>query len=444
MIRNIGGGRTGITIELISGNAEFSSDTTGIITKKNGVAQSMQYRVYDQKRKKCIADGVSDDNGEFTIKNLNPNRDYYVHISDPDGVLNGAVAEWFKPSVVTSNSAPTISSITPNSGTELGNTDIIIQGNHFEYGASVTINGDTVNDLVVMSTNVISCKTPAGSIGIANVNITNPNSLNVSSTAHYTYTDHIWTPKEIPETFYFDFGNSNEIYTITANNNLLKYDDTTDFLTENKLSFNSNNTTVAIVNDVTVGDVLEMNTSNRMYANFNNGPDIGSYDDQYFVWVVFKANNQGSSSNIQNNTRVIGGASTIGRNCLVVFDIGAGTRVHAFQADTLGSPYTNVGFEYTLGEWAIIGYGTSDGNLRIWKNGGTEANTVSGIQSSNDNMMISYQNSSNALDGNVRMVGFCKNMPDANTRQKIEGWAAHECNLTSLLPVDHPYKSVRP
>jgi len=447
MIRNIGGGRVGNTIELISGNAEFSSNTTGIVTKKNGVAQSMVYRIYDQRRKKCIAEGVSDNNGEFVIANLNPNRDYYVHISDPDGVLNGAVAEWFKPSVVeVSNSAPTISSITPNSGTELGNTDIIIQGNNFEYGASVTFNSNLVDDLTVISTNIISCKTPAGSIGAANVVITNPDSLNVSSSDHFAYTDHIWSPKEIPETSYFDFGSAYNIYNIQygANTDFVKYDDTKDLLDDNKFLFASNNQSMSIINDVTVGNVLEFNASTHaMFSNFDNYDDIGSDDGDYYMWVVFKARSISSAStSVSGGNRIFCGNDTVGRNGFVLSAKSGNNEVIFFQTDSLGSP--EVALPYTLNEWAMIGGGLSANTARAWLNGGLEANTAAGTRGGSAIMVLSFLSGSQFFDGNIRMVGFSKSMPDANTRQKIEGWALHECNLTSLLPADHPYKSVRP
>ncbi len=68
---------------------------------------------------------------------------------------------------------PTITSITPASGSEAGGTAISITGTNFvRFGSSVTIGGAPVNNLVVFSPTSMTAVTPAGSVGAKNVVVT--------------------------------------------------------------------------------------------------------------------------------------------------------------------------------------------------------------------------------------------------------------------------------
>lgn len=48
------------------------------------------------------------------------------------------------------------------------------------------------------------------------------------------------------------------------------------------------------------------------------------------------------------------------------------------------------------------------------------------------------------LNGQIRKVLIIEGGGDINTREKIEGWMAHDCGLTANLPSGHPYKTTPP
>jgi len=70
--------------------------------------------------------------------------------------------------------APMLTNISPNAGPTVGGTFVIIKGRNFdEDGMRVTIGADTATNVVVISPFELTCLTPPGSAGPANVRITN-------------------------------------------------------------------------------------------------------------------------------------------------------------------------------------------------------------------------------------------------------------------------------
>ena len=60
---------------------------------------------------------------------------------------------------------PTVSSVSPNTGTTAGGTSVTINGSNFAAGATVTFGGTAATNVVVVSRTQITAKTPAGSAG---------------------------------------------------------------------------------------------------------------------------------------------------------------------------------------------------------------------------------------------------------------------------------------
>jgi phospholipase C len=77
---------------------------------------------------------------------------------------------------------PTISSISPNSGTSNGGTAVTISGSNFRSAASVTIGGASLSNVVVKS-NSITGMTPAHVAGGADVVVTNPDNQSATLTS---------------------------------------------------------------------------------------------------------------------------------------------------------------------------------------------------------------------------------------------------------------------
>ncbi|MEI6274228.1 MAG: IPT/TIG domain-containing protein, partial [Phycisphaerae bacterium] len=68
--------------------------------------------------------------------------------------------------------APTISSVSPTSGTTLGGTAITITGSSFTDASSVTVGGAAATSVVVVSSTSITAITPAGTAGAQSVAVT--------------------------------------------------------------------------------------------------------------------------------------------------------------------------------------------------------------------------------------------------------------------------------
>lgn len=83
--------------------------------------------------------------------------------------------------------APTVASIFPSSGTTAGGTAVTITGTGFSAGATVTIGGQACTTVVVVSDTQITCVTPSGTAGTANVVVTNSDSQTGTLSNGYTY-----------------------------------------------------------------------------------------------------------------------------------------------------------------------------------------------------------------------------------------------------------------
>jgi hypothetical protein len=85
--------------------------------------------------------------------------------------------------------APFISDISPNSGPDAGGTSVTISGTNFQTGATVALGGQSATEVAVSSAKTsITAVTPAGTVGAADVKVTNPDGKSYTLTAGFTYT----------------------------------------------------------------------------------------------------------------------------------------------------------------------------------------------------------------------------------------------------------------
>ncbi len=82
---------------------------------------------------------------------------------------------------------PTVSSVSPNSGSTAGGTAVTITGTNFAAGATVTFGSAAATNVVVVNSTTITATTPAGSAGAVTVTVTNPGVQSGSLTNGYTY-----------------------------------------------------------------------------------------------------------------------------------------------------------------------------------------------------------------------------------------------------------------
>ncbi|MBK6563050.1 IPT/TIG domain-containing protein [Candidatus Amarobacter glycogenicus] len=141
---------------------------------------------------------------------------FHVVLSNPSG---GAVLG--SPSTaqvnITDNESPlpSITDITPASGTILGGTVVTIYGVNFTGATSVTFGGYACTSLIVLTANTITCVTPAHVAGTVDVVVTTPAGSNsTTGTANdYTYTGGPTITSLSPDT---GLANGTTVVTITG------------------------------------------------------------------------------------------------------------------------------------------------------------------------------------------------------------------------------------
>jgi len=104
-----------------------------------------------------------------------------VTVTNPD-TQSGSLSSGF-----TYVAAPTVSSVTPNSGPVGGGTAVTIAGTNFVSGATVTFGGTAATGVVVVSATQITATTPAHAAGAVTVTVTNPDTQSGSLANGFTY-----------------------------------------------------------------------------------------------------------------------------------------------------------------------------------------------------------------------------------------------------------------
>lgn len=88
-----------------------------------------------------------------------------VQITTPSGTASSSIFTYVPPQ-------PTVSSITPNTGSILGGTTVTITGTNLSGTGGVTIGGVPATNLTVIGSTSLTCITPVGSVGTASVAVT--------------------------------------------------------------------------------------------------------------------------------------------------------------------------------------------------------------------------------------------------------------------------------
>ena len=89
---------------------------------------------------------------------------------------------------VTSNPAPTVTAISPATGTAAGGTAVTVTGTGFLAGATVSIGGAAATGVTVSSSTSIKATTAAHATGAVNVVVTNSDTQSGTLTQGFTYT----------------------------------------------------------------------------------------------------------------------------------------------------------------------------------------------------------------------------------------------------------------
>jgi hypothetical protein len=104
---------------------------------------------------------------------------------------------------------PSVSAISPNTGTASGGTTVTLTGKGFLSGATVTIGGAAATSVTVVSSTSITAKTPAHAAGAADIVVKNTNNQVGTLSSGYTFTSSTTTtgPPSAPAgaTFFDNF-----------------------------------------------------------------------------------------------------------------------------------------------------------------------------------------------------------------------------------------------
>ncbi|PYX77052.1 MAG: hypothetical protein DMG72_03250 [Acidobacteria bacterium] len=110
------------------------------------------------------------------------------------------------------NPAPTVSAISPSSGTSSGGTAVTVTGTGFAAGATVSLGGTAATNVTVVSSTSLTATTAAHAAGAVDVVVTNSDGQSGTLTGGYTYT----TGGIIGISFVQAFGNGTNASTNTV------------------------------------------------------------------------------------------------------------------------------------------------------------------------------------------------------------------------------------
>jgi hypothetical protein len=82
---------------------------------------------------------------------------------------------------------PTVSGVSPASGTTAGGSAVTLTGHNFAPGAAVTFGGAAAISVLVVSSTQITAKTPPHAQGSVNVTVTNPGGQSGTLTGGFTF-----------------------------------------------------------------------------------------------------------------------------------------------------------------------------------------------------------------------------------------------------------------
>jgi hypothetical protein len=130
----------------------------------------------------CIEDGTGDPNDTSLFNGYSSDAGGVQHI----WILNSS--EWLAThSPAPPSAAVGVTNITPACGTAAGGTAVTITGSNFVGGATVLIGGVAASNVVIVSSNTVTAFTPANTVGVKIVSVTNTNGNSGALTNGFTY-----------------------------------------------------------------------------------------------------------------------------------------------------------------------------------------------------------------------------------------------------------------
>ena len=191
-----------------------------------------------------------------------------VRVTTPNGTSVAAPADRYA-----YTPAPTVTGISPASGTTLGGTSVTITGANLAGASAVTIGGAVCTAISGVTATSLSCMTSAGSAGAASVLVTTPGGTNAANTL-YTYIPPAPTITAISPTSGTTLGGTS--VTITGTN--LTGVTAVKFGTSNATSFTVNsNTQITATSPAGSAGIVDVTVSNVGATSATNAADGFTY-----------------------------------------------------------------------------------------------------------------------------------------------------------------------
>ena len=149
-----------------SGMARFNSTGQFVSLVERGVANWTSWSVASPRRPvRFLAQAANGDN--------------IVALSEDPGVAPTYAAQIRR--YAAAPALPTVTAVSPSSGSAAGGTAITITGTNFASGATVTVGGAACSNVVVVSPTSITCTTPARTAGTSSVVVTSGGQSNAAN-----------------------------------------------------------------------------------------------------------------------------------------------------------------------------------------------------------------------------------------------------------------------
>lgn len=126
------------------------------------------------------------------IRKINSTQIQCLTLPNSEGIYDLTISPASKPALsleqaFTYYSPPLVSRVLPNKGFVAGNLPIEISGSFFRSGASVKIAGANCTGVIVISSTLITCTTPAHIAGVVDILVTNSDEQTGTGLSLYTY-----------------------------------------------------------------------------------------------------------------------------------------------------------------------------------------------------------------------------------------------------------------
>jgi hypothetical protein len=168
------GTNTAVTLTTVNGSDVIVGANT-VETKTSGAGGGFTSRLLTSGFD-IVEDGAVTNVGSYTVNAGLSSAGYWVM---------QAVA--FKVAGSVTNPPPTVTSISPASGSTNGGTAITITGTGFLTNPAVTFGGTAANNITLVNSMTITAATPAHTLGLVNVVVTNTDSQSGTLASAYTY-----------------------------------------------------------------------------------------------------------------------------------------------------------------------------------------------------------------------------------------------------------------